>query len=135
MLGLDQMLRLRIRAGFAVFASLVMCLSAPTVSLAHGNVHHELGEYLAETHHAPAVESLVTIPEYVAGEGHGHPVVQPSVPSRLALALTALISRQVTLRDLEVVRTIASVVPAVSSESPQDPVSTRPQQPRAPPVL
>ena len=129
------MLRRLIRAFAAISASLVMCLSAPALALAHGHVHHELGEYSAAMHHLPAGENPLTVVEHTVADGHGHPVIYPGLLSRFAPLLPALLSKQATLVDLSAGRTLTSVVPPVPFQAPPDPVSTRPQQPRAPPAL
>lgn len=129
------MLRRPIRAFAALSASLVMCLGAPALALAHGHVHHELGEDSAALHHLPAGEKPLTVVEYTVADGHGHPVIYPGLLSRFAPLLPALLPKQGTLVDFSAGRTVTSVVPPVPFQSPPDPLSARPQQPRAPPAL
>lgn len=129
------MLRRPIRAFAAISASLVMCLSAPALALAHGQAHHELGEYSAALHHLPAGENPLTVVEYTVADGHGHPMTYSGLLSRLAALLPALLPKQATLVDLSAGRTVTSDAPPDPFRSPPDPVSTRPQQPRAPPTL
>ena len=130
------MLRRPIRAFGALLAGLVMSLTAPALAMAHGHAHHELHEHSAETHHGGvAVEKLATLGEDAQHDGHGHATVDPRLLSRLAQLMPALTAPSVTLNGFDALSTAASVAPPVPCESPPDPVSTRPQQPRAPPAL
>lgn len=112
-----------------------MCLSAPALALAHGHAHHELREYSAALHHLPAGENPLTVTEYALADGHQHQVIYQGLLSRLAPLLSALLPEQATLVDLSAGRRVTSVVPPDPFQPPPDPVSTRPQQPRAPPAL
>lgn len=118
----------------AIVASLVMCFSAPALALVHGHVHDELGGYSAELHHLPAGENSLTVVEYTAADDHGHPVLYSGLLSRFVPILPALVPKQATL-DLDAGRAVVSIAPPVPPQSPPDPVSTRPQQPRAPPAF
>lgn len=123
------------RALFAISASLVMCLSASALALAHGHVHHELSEHSAALDQLPAGENSLTVVDHTVVDGHGHPEISSGLLSRFAVLLPGLLPKQATLVDLSAARTVLSVVPPVTFQSPPDPVSTRPQQPRAPPAL
>lgn len=112
-----------------------MGLSAPALALAHGHVHHELSEYAAALDHLPAGENPLTVAEYRVADGHGHPEIYSGLLSRFAVLLPGLLPKQATLVDLSAGRTVISGVPPVHFQSPPDPVSNRPQQPRAPPAL
>ncbi len=131
------MLRRQIRAFAALSASLVMCLSAPVLSLLHGQAHHELAEHSVERHHSVAAEMSVSGAEsqYTTARLHGHPVVDPGLLPRIVPLFPALVPSQATVDDFDVLRFGTSPVPPVSSDTPPDPVATRRQQPRAPPTL
>lgn len=129
------MLQRPIRAFGALLAGLVMSLTAPVLAMAHGHAHHELHEHSAETHHGGVADELATVGEDAEHDGHGHAATDPRLLSRLAQLIPALTAPSVTLNGFDALSTAASVAPPVPSESPPDPVSTRPQQPRAPPAL
>jgi hypothetical protein len=130
------MLRRPIRAFVALFAGLVMSLSAPALALGHGHAHHELHEHSAETHHGGAgAVKLATMGEDGRHDAHEHAVVDPRLLSRLAQLMPALTAPRVTLDGFDAMSTRVSVAPPVPCESPPDPISARPQQPRAPPAF
>lgn len=125
-----------IRVLVALFAGLMMSLAAPALALAHAHAHHELVEHSLQAHHgAHAIEGVATVVNDAQHDGHAHPVVDPGLLFRLTQLLPAVAVPLVTLGDFDAVRTSASAVPPVPFESPPDPVSTRPQQPRAPPAF
>jgi hypothetical protein len=127
----QPMLRRLIR----LFAGLYMVLMAPALALAHGHAHTELVEHSHESHHrgdGSDTGSELTSPS--ENDGHAHPTVDPGVFSRLSHVLpvappTVPALELVLLRDGS-----ASHRPA-PFESPPEPLRTRPQQPRAPPLL
>lgn len=130
------MVRRSIRAFAAILAGLVTSLSAPGLALAHGHAHHELVEHSVQTQRTPpAIDGAATGGEDARHDGHGHPSIDPGLFSRLVQLSPALVAPNVTLVDCAIVLTDALAVSPVPFESPPAWCSTRPEQPRAPPVL
>jgi len=129
------MLRRLIRSFVAPCAGLCVALMAPALALAHGHAHAEVVEHSHESHDKiDGSDSGAAVSNPSEHEGHAHPTVDPGVFSRLGHVLPIA---PPSAPDLELVllrEGHASPRPA-PFESPPDPVSTRPQQPRAPPLL
>ncbi len=129
------MLRRLIRLFVAPCAGLCMAIVAPALALAHGHAHAELVEHSHESHHdVDGSDAGGVLSNPSEHDGHAHPTVDPGVFSRFGHVLP-IAPPPVPVLELVLLREgTASPCPA-PFESPPDPVGTRPQQPRAPPLL
>ena len=129
------MLRRLIRLFVAPCAGLCLGFVAPALALAHGHAHAELVEHSHESHHdadGPDAGGALSNPS--EHDGHAHPTVDAGVFSRFGNVLPVP-RPSVPVLELVLLREATASPRPAPLESPPDPVSTRPRQPRAPPLL